>query len=256
MDESIKRRLDAIRDKIQEMQKNIKPIEEKEQKTYGIAKCEICKGVGFILTRDEENREYAKKCDCFNKKWSDEMFKKSEVGNNNFSFENFKREKEWQKYIYHKAKSYAENYKNRWFYINGQVGAGKTHICVAILRHIGESGGVTFKYISCNEELDRLKMEFFANNECYQSRMDSLKNIGILYIDDFFKRPPSEFDKDKIFELIKYRYTNNKPCIFSSEKSLKEIFELDKSMESRITEKANGYIINLAEDLQKNQRYP
>ncbi len=251
----LKRKLEALKNKI-ERQKNKKMIKENdESKGYGISNCEICKGVGFIISKDKKNRTCSRHCDCFNKRWSMEQFKKSEIGNkNDYTFENYKLDEEWQKDIYQMANEYVKNYKDNWFYIGGQVGAGKTHICTAILRNIGDIENITFKYIKCDEELELLKQEAFDENNKYMTRLNNLKTIGLLYIDDFFKKEPSKADIAKIFDIINYRYVNNKNCIFSSEHMLYEILNIDEAIGSRIFEKAKNFKIDVDKDPTKNFR--
>ncbi len=84
--------------------------------------------------------------------------------------------------------------------------------------------------------------------------MFNLKNTGLLFIDDFFRKTPTETDKAKIFDIINFRYLNNKPCIFSSEKILFEILSIDEAIGSRIFEKAKNFNIEIKKDFSKNYR--
>ena len=84
--------------------------------------------------------------------------------------------------------------------------------------------------------------------------MYRLKNTGLLFIDDFFRKPPTEVDKAKMFDIINFRYLNNKPCIFSSEKSLPEILNIDEAIGSRIFEMAKKFNVEIGKDMKKNYR--
>lgn len=251
----LKRKLETLKNKIEKQKPKEMMKENDESKGYGISNCEICKGVGFIIFKDEENRTLSKHCDCFNKRWSMEQFKKSEIGNKkNYTFENYKIDEKWQKDIYQIANEYVKNYKDNWFYIGGQIGAGKTHICTAILKNIGDLENITFKYIKCDEELELLKQEAFEENDKYISRLNNLKTIKLLYIDDFFKKDPSKADIAKIFDIINYRYLNDKICIFSSEKILYQILEIDEAIGSRIFEKSKKFKIDIDKNIDRNYR--
>ncbi len=109
-------------------------------------------------------------------------------------------------------------------------------------------------YIKCDEELEKLKQLAYEQQEEYSKIMFNLKNIGLLFIDDFFRRTPTEADKAKIFDIINFRYVNNKPCILSSEKMLFEILNIDEAIGSRIFEKAKNFNIEIEKEVSKNYR--
>lgn len=186
---------------------------------------------------------------------SQERFEKTEIANKvNYTFKEFKAMEEWQKNILKQAIDYVKHFEDNWFYIGGQIGAGKTHICTAILRNIGELNNISYTYIKCDEELEKLKQLTYDNPEEYGNVMYRLKNTRLLFIDDFFRKLPTEVDKAKMFDIINFRYLNNKPCIFSSEKSLPEILNIDEAIGSRIFEMAKKFNVEIGKDMSKNYR--
>ena len=52
------------------------------------------------------------------------------------TLESFKTKSEWQQAIKNKAIEYIKQDNGDWWYIGGQVGSGKTHICTAIVGRI------------------------------------------------------------------------------------------------------------------------
>ena len=222
--------------------------------TLGLKDCKICNGIGMIL-RKEDGITYSRECECFNKKLSQERFSKTEIANKKeYTFKNYKASEKWQKDILKKSKNYVSNFRDNWFYIVGQIGAGKTHICTSILRNIGELNNISYTYIKCDEELEKLKQLAYEQREEYSKIIFNLKNTGLLFIDDFFRRIPTETDKVKIFDIINFRYLNNKPCILSSEKTLFEILSIDEAIGSRIFEKAKNFNIEIEKGFSKNYR--
>lgn len=208
----------------------------------------------MILT-EENGTTYSKYCTCVKKKMSQERFEKTEIANKiNYTFKDYKANEEWQKNILKQAIDYVKHFEDNWFYIGGQIGAGKTHICTAILRNIGELNNISYTYIKCDEELEKLKQLTYDNPEEYGNVMYRLKNTRLLFIDDFFRKLPTEVDKAKMFDIINFRYLNNKPCIFSSEKSLPEILNIDEAIGSRIFEMAKKFNIEIGKDMSKNYR--
>ena len=208
----------------------------------------------MILT-EENGTTYSKYCTCVKKKMSQERFEKTEIANKiNYTFKDYKANEEWQKNILKQAIDYVKHFEDNWFYIGGQIGAGKTHICTAILRNIGELNNISYTYIKCDEELEKLKQLTYDNQEEYGNIMYRLKNTGLLFIDDFFRKSPTEADKAKMFDIINYRYLNNKACIFSSEKPLLEVLNIDEAIGSRIFEMAKNYNIEIERNISKNYR--
>ena len=54
--------------------------------------------------------------------------------------------------------------------------------------------------------------------EVYNKYLNRYKNARVLLIDDLFKGNITPSDINIIFEIINYRYFNNKPIIVSTEK--------------------------------------
>ena len=82
----------------------------------------------------------------------------------------------------------------------------------------------------------------------YQEKLDSLRDVDVLYIDDFMK----SLDKSKVntelnfaFEIINARYISNKITVISSELLIEQLNTLDNAVAGRIIERAGGFIINV-----------
>ncbi len=172
------------------------------------------------------------------------------------TFDTYIAKEEWQRYIKKKATEYINSPKE-WFFIGGQVGCGKTHICTAITNHFLKNG-ISSIYIIWRETVTKLKSNIM-NDEEYGKLINPLKTIDVLYIDDFFKveqgTKPTSADINIAFELLNYRYNNSKLLtIISSEKTIEEIINLDEAVGSRIKEKAKGFSLSIDKDRNKNYR--
>ena len=181
-----------------------------------------------------------------------------------YTFEAYEAPDPWQEKIKADARRFCESQGEAWFFIGGQSGAGKTHICTAIAVHFIRQGK-ELKYMLWRDEITRIK-GLVGDPEQYGEAMAELKNTDVLYIDDLFKggkdefgnvKPPTPADINAAFEIINYRYNNpGKITIISSERTLMELNEIDEAIAGRIAEKskAGGYCINLAKDANKNWR--
>ena len=181
-----------------------------------------------------------------------------------YTFEGYEAQDAWQQKIKEAAQRFCDTQGEDWFFIGGQSGAGKTHICTAIAVHFIRQGK-ELKYMLWRDEITRLK-GLITEPEQYGKMMDELKNADVLYIDDLFKngkddfgnvKQPTAADINAAFEIINYRYNNpGRITIISSERTLIEMNAIDEAIAGRIAEKskAGGYCINLARDGKKNWR--
>lgn len=181
-----------------------------------------------------------------------------------YTFEGYEAQDAWQEKIKEAAQRFCDTQGEDWFFIGGQSGAGKTHICTAIAVHFIRQGK-ELKYMLWRDEITRLK-GLVTEPEQYGKMMDELKNADVLYIDDLFKngkddfgnvKQPTPADINAAFEIINYRYNNpGKITIISSERTLIEMNAIDEAIAGRIAKKskAGGYCINLAKDGKKNWR--
>jgi len=168
--------------------------------------------------------------------------------------DNFRKDEPWQKTIYNTASDYCNN-PNGWFYIGGQPGCGKTHICTAIANNLMQKGKDTL-YMLWREESLKLKAAVCDSVE-YNRIINPFKKVPVLYIDDFLKAPgltPTGADINIAYEVLNYRYINNLATIISSELSLEKIYTLDGAIAGRIEEMSKNHLINVENDNDKNQR--
>ena len=225
--------------------------------------CDKCKNKGYIAILDS-GYEVHIECKCMSIRQTLRRMEESGLGNliNIHTFEQYQHTEEWQNVIYNKAKEFLKADK-KWFFIGGQVGAGKTMICTAM---VGEflKQGLSVKYMLWNSDSAELKR--VVNEKEYSQRIYELKNADVLYIDDFFKTEkgikPSTADIKLAFEIINYRYLNTLASkdkkfitIVSCELGLKELVDIDEAVSSRIRELASpDYILHIGNDMTKNYR--
>jgi DNA replication protein DnaC len=174
-----------------------------------------------------------------------------------YKFDKFITTEGWQIDLKNKAQAFCEDDSARWFYIGGQPGCGKTHLCTAIAAHyIKREKDV--KYMLWCEDAKRLKALVNEYAE-YQTAINELKNVAVLYIDDFFKtqhgEQPTKGDINLAFEILNHRLLNHELItIISSEKTLMDLLEYDEATMSRIYQLTGIYKTNIPKDIKKNYR--
>ena len=176
-----------------------------------------------------------------------------------YSFDKYKTNVPYQKYVKDMALKYinflTRGNEKKWFMITGQIGSGKSHICTAISKSLIENG-YEYKYISYPQDIPRITKRMDSGyidvKEKAEKEYDYLKDVQVLYIDDYMKNGKV----DKLFELINCRYLNkNLITIISSEKTSLEQREIDDAIASRIFERTGVYWIDIKTDPNKNYRY-
>lgn len=134
------------------------------------------------------------------------------------SFETFQPRQPWQETVKKTARDYLAEYRNTSFFISGQSGCGKTHICTAVCNEIMRHGG-RLRYFQWVKDGTRLK-QLVNEREQYEKEINALIKMPYLYLDDLFKQEITAADIRLVYEIINGRYNLGKPTILSSERSL------------------------------------
>ena len=150
----------------------------------------------------------------------------------------------WQVQAKAMAERYLEDWRGKWFYAGGSPGSGKTHLCTAMCGKLMEAG-MPVRYVQWRSDIQDIKRKV-QDAEAYQSAIDPLKSIRVLYIDDFLKGSPTDADRNIAFDLLNARYIRPE-CItiISSEWTIDRILDWDEAIGSRIAEKSRGNILNI-----------
>lgn len=173
------------------------------------------------------------------------------------TFESYEATDAWQKAIKAAALEYASNPVG-WFFIGGQSGAGKTHICTAICREL-MFAGKNVDYMLWLDEITEVK-----DLEKRETMMRRFKDAEVLYIDDLFKPAKDQFGKPTMptpsdirltYQMINYRSLNPELLtIISSEWTQDELLNIDEATGGRIFEQAGAHGFSIAPDRSRNYR--
>lgn len=221
--------------------------------------CDICKNKGFMSRLHEDGYEVTYPCKCQTIRDTLRRARRSGLGNilTDYKFDKYETAEEWQKTIKDKAQAFCTDEGAQWFYIGGQTGAGKTHICTAIAAHYIKAG-LNCRYMLWRD--DAVKLKSVVNDfALYQKHIEPLKKVDVLYIDDIFKSKdgtePTAADINIAFELINHRLLDkNKITIISSEFTITKALEIDEATFGRVYQLTGEYKINIDRDIKKNYR--
>lgn len=223
--------------------------------------CRICKNKGFVAElREMENGMWTDVyviCKCEEVRRSIMRMKRSGLKDiiKDYTFDKFIAEEAWQKAIKDAAMAYAKHPEG-WFFLGGQSGAGKTHLCTAICREFLLAGKSVI-YMLWRDEIVKIKSAATDGDEIGKL-LNRYKTADVLYIDDLFKtgkgadsaaQKPTVADINYAFEIINYRYNNPKLLtIISSELTEDELLDIDEAIGGRIYERAKAFTIGKNRD--------
>lgn len=220
--------------------------------------CHICKNKGYIVILTENNQA-VQDCECMKIRRCNLRIERSGLKNlmEEYTFKNYITNEPWQKKAKAMAERFITDYQGKWFYAGGQVGSGKTHLCAALVCHFLKEGKAA-TYMLWRDEIVSIK-SVVTDDDAYSKKMNELKKIPVLYIDDFFKtergKQPTTADINIAFELLNYRYNNRDLItIISSELLIDDLINIDEAVGSRIYQRVKDYCLVINYDRSKNYR--
>lgn len=201
--------------------------------------CNICNNEGFIYDKSTNS---VKICECEERKRYERILKTSGISEQfrRIGFKEFETRTEFQKEAKEKAIDYVKNFKeiekerNNSIAFLGNCGSGKTHLSIAIANNL-MTKNIGVLYMPYRECVTRIK-QIITDDVEYNRLLNQYKTARVLLIDDFAKGKTTESDINIMFEIINYRYLNNKPIILSSELIQDGLLDFDEAIGSRIIE--------------------
>ena len=114
-------------------------------------------------------------------------------------------------------------------YLFGDKGTGKSRLTACMANEL-MSKYYSVLYTNFSEISKYIRNSFGSKLDSEYDFIERLTNIDFLFIDDFGTELVSKNDQDlwlqeKVFEVINKRYNNNKPIIFTSNYSLRQLLE-------------------------------
>ncbi len=123
---------------------------------------------------------------------------------------------------FRQARRFAES-PDGWLVLTGDHGCGKTHLAAAIVNYQRQQGNHV-PFLDTAELLDHLRSSFAPESRVsYDALFESVKESQLLVLDDFGQQAASPWARDKLYQLINYRYNARLPTVITSSLSLDEI---------------------------------
>ena len=130
------------------------------------------------------------------------------------------------------ALGYAES-PDGWQIFLGGRGCGKTHLAAAIA-HFRRRQGDEVVFVKVSDLLDYLRDKFSPESGVsYYEAFERVKRVRLLVLDEFGEHVSTRWAKEKLYQIIDYRYNARIPTVITSSLSLDE---MDGVIASRIAD--------------------
>ncbi len=123
---------------------------------------------------------------------------------------------------YHAARMFSEE-PSGWLVLTGDYGCGKTHLAAAIGNYrtaMGESP----MFVVVPDLLDHLRATFSPNSTIpYDQMFDQVRTNALLILDDLGTQSATPWAKEKLYQILNYRYNAELPTVITTTSTLDEI---------------------------------
>lgn len=142
--------------------------------------------------------------------------------------------------VYRIAFDFAKNPEG-WLVLMGETGCGKTHLAAAIVNYRYEAGKPAL-FVVVPEFLDHLRSTFSPESKVsYDDVFESVKTAPLLVLDDFGEQSTTPWAREKLYQMLNYRYNSRLPTVVTTRLSFDEILgEVDPAISSRLVDGQNS----------------
>lgn len=215
----------------------------------GAVNCPMCNNTGYLLKHRPDGSLYGTECECMPRRRSLRRIQKSGLAPllARYTFDSFETPDGQRRDLKERARAFCAASEG-WFYLAGQSGSGKTHLCTAMCGELIKQGRDVL-YIVWKDFSVSAKARV-NDAAAYAEAVGLLKRVPVLYLDDFLKVKDNDADLvtpgdiNLAFEIINARYLDpKKRTIISAEFTAADILGLDEALGGRIYERARGYYL-------------
>jgi DNA replication protein DnaC len=196
--------------------------------------CPKCSGTGMEIVPDKG----ARICDCRRKRADGNRVSSVRLPKryDGFHFSNYKAQNESQTMAAHAAMELVFKYPDvdRGLLFMGQVGVGKTHLAVSILKGFAEHGifGLFYEFGSLLKEIQDSYNPHTLTSEL--SVLSPVLTTDVLVLDELGASKPTDWVRDTMAHVINTRYNDRKVTIFTTNYLDERRTPVEETLEDRI----------------------
>jgi DNA replication protein DnaC len=121
-----------------------------------------------------------------------------------------------------------------WLLVQGGYGCGKTHLAASVANE-AVSLGIPTLFLTVPDLLDHLRAAFDSEDTPFDERFDQIRRAALLVLDDLGTQSATEWAREKLFQILNYRYINRLPTVLTTNLGLED---LDGRIRSRLNDSA------------------
>jgi DNA replication protein DnaC len=214
------------------------PGSERISSQLGDPECPHCHGVGYLrrdLAIDHPDFGKLEICSCrqsaVQEKIKSRLYQFSNLDElKRLTFESFnprgrmglgEQQQESIERAHNQSRIYSESPKG-WLLIQGRYGSGKTHLAAAIANECVAKGLPTL-FLTVPDLLDTLRFTYDSREVSFEERFEQIRRAPLLILDDFGTQSATEWAREKLFQILNFRYINQLPLVITTNLDMEEI---------------------------------
>ncbi len=140
------------------------------------------------------------------------------------------------------AKTFADN-PHGWLVLTGPYGSGKTHLGAAIANYCAENGEPPM-VVLVPDLLDHLRATYNPNSGVsYDRRFEDFRVASLLVLDDLGSQSSTPWAKEKLYQLLNYRYNSNLPTVITV--AVEMLKDVDERILTRLRDERISNIVTI-----------
>jgi len=192
--------------------------------------CPICKGAGYYtldVQVGDPNFGVLMTCRCKqavkDQRAAAELFRLSNLGMLAAkTFATFDALRPGVERAVARAREYARRPQG-WLTLLGGYGCGKTHLAAAVA-NTALARGERVYFAVVPDLLDQLRATFAADSDAaYDDRFGLMRDAALLVLDDLGTESVTAWAKEKLYQLVNYRYNAQLPTVVTTNRALDQI---------------------------------
>lgn len=110
-----------------------------------------------------------------------------------------------------------------WLVLAGPSGCGKTHLAASVANRCMERG-VPALFVTVPDLLDHLRSTYAPSaHVSYDELFEQVKNSPLLVLDDLGTENTTSWAKEKLFQLLNHRFSDNLPTVVTTSIALRQM---------------------------------